>query len=219
MAGNLSSDELKQWQAANRVPLYPEKTNWWLLARTLRDNPSDDDITNTTEAVFVKWFGGWPHEPIEAGGQTTAGPATQIEIKKISRDRLPFPSGLTTSARFEDLKQGPLPLISGAVTYVLVSFAWRSQVTDAPWPVYTSPGVIHMPNAEQQPAGADWMLVAAAKAVETAPEDKSWLERKGKEIVENMPDLPELPSPFKVGLAGLGLGGLIAAIFFWKKRR
>jgi hypothetical protein len=174
--------DVDQWRAANRVPLFKDQVNWWVLARTLRDNPSDDDIRNTTQAVFLKWFGGWASEAIEAGQQTSAGPATQIQVRQISRDRLTLPVGIASVARFEKLAAGPLPSVEGTPAYVLVSFAWRSPVTDAPWPTYKSPGVIHLPGAEWCPTSADWILVEAGRPIETAPPDKSWTERAGADV-------------------------------------
>jgi hypothetical protein len=214
--------DLAQFQARNRVPLWPGKWNKWILMRTTRDNPDDAAILATMRAAFGKWSPKiWgpldltvettiPEGP-RAGERTVrVGHFDYLHIVKASRDRLFFPRDQWARllpedklpARRESVDPAPTLSTSTAI-WLEVAFVWRGQgETSRPWPVLTDSVV----RATQQcPIDADWILDSCAvPSAEPAPAEKTPIEKGGTEIEALIPSV--------AWGGGLFAAGAVAAI-------
>jgi hypothetical protein len=168
--------DVEQWLRENRVPLFPGKVNRWILVRTLRDNPTPDDLKTTLAATFVKWFDGTPFDPVlPSDGTTRSANADLIKLERVSKERLSFPQ---TARRREQLP-GVLPTVQpGQIVWLEVSFAYRGHLEDMPWPVRTG-AAVQLKSSAQCPVGADWILDSAAVPTADAPPEKSSGEKAG----------------------------------------
>lgn len=132
--------DLEEWRAKNRAPIYPEQWNVWLLNRTLRDNPSANELDVVTKNVMAKIFAqsvGVDHGQIDhleirslyapqanAWGQyldeakkAAALSSLQLVKNRSSLDPIPF-------------------LVAGPSTQLVVSFVLRGSSTSIPWPCW-----------------------------------------------------------------------------------
>jgi hypothetical protein len=168
--------DVEQWQKENRVPVFPGKVNRWILVRTLRDDPTPDDIKATLAATFVKWFGGTPFDPVlPSDGTTRSATADLIKLERVSKERLSFPQ----PARRREQLPGLLPTLRpGEHVWLEVSFAYRGQLVDMPWPVRTG-AAVQLDSSARCPIGADWILDSAAVPTADAPPEKSSSEKAG----------------------------------------
>jgi hypothetical protein len=162
--------DVDKWRVDNRVPLFRGKVNRWILARTLRDDPSPDDIKQTLAATFMKWFDGTTLDPaLVFHGTTRSATADLIKLERVSKERLSFPK---SARRREDLP-GVVPVLrSGDLVWLEVSFAYRGQETDMPWPVRTG-AAVQLTSSAECPLDADWMLDSTAVPTEDAPPEMS----------------------------------------------
>jgi len=176
-----SGIDVDEWQKQNRAPLFPNKVNRWILVRTLRDNPTPDDLKDTLAATFSKWFKGTPVDPVfTSKGTTRSAAADLIKLERVSRERLSFP---LTARRREELP-GLLPTVRpGDIVWLEVSFAYRGQVADMPWPVRTG-AAFQLQSSASCPVDADWVLDAAAVPTVDAPPEKSSTEKAGDAITD-----------------------------------
>jgi hypothetical protein len=165
-----SDVDVEAWEKENRAPLFPNKVNRWVLVRTLRDNPTPDDLKATLAATFSKWFDGTPFDAaLPSEGTTRSANADLIKLEHISKERLSF---LQTARRREQLP-GVLPTLkAGEVVWLEVSFAYRGQLVDMPWPVRTG-AAVQLAKSARCPVEADWMLDSAAVPTVDAPPEKS----------------------------------------------
>ncbi|HKY34666.1 MAG TPA: hypothetical protein VJN18_01895 [Polyangiaceae bacterium] len=168
--------DVEQWQKENRVPLFSGKVNRWILVRTLRDNPTPDDLKTTLAATFVKWFEGTPFDPVlPSDGTTRSSTADLIKLERVSKERLSFPQ---TARRREQLP-GVIPTVQpGELVWLEVSFAYRGQLLDMPWPVRTG-AAVQLKTSAQCPVSADWILDSAAIPTADAPPERSSAEKAG----------------------------------------
>jgi hypothetical protein len=178
--------DVEEWRRTNRVPVFPGKINRWILVRTLRDDPTPDDLRTTLAAVFVKWFEGTLLDPALTYNDTTrSGTADLIKLERATRERLSF----TNLARRREELPGALPTLrSGPHVWLEVTFAYRGQQTDIPWPVRTG-AMVQLDSSAQCPVDADWILDSAAVATEPAPTEKSTTEKvaeKGKDAANKL---------------------------------
>lgn len=168
------------WGKANRVRLFPEKVNQWVLGRTLVDSPTRQSVEDTTMAVLRRWFG-------DSGIGFLTGEASDavdaIQIVDVAYER-PIPRA--SDERRETLD--PVPTLApspGGYLYVTVRFNYRGLERDMPWPVWTAPRPFE-PSftlaARRCPFGADWMLEQATtprpgEPLEPVPEEKTIWEK------------------------------------------
>jgi len=171
--------DVDDWRKRNRVPLFPGKVNRWVLIRTTRDNPTPDDLKNTLAAVFVKWFEGTVLDPaLVFKGTTRSSTADLIKLERASKDRLSFDK---TARRREELP-GVVPTAApGEVVWLEVSFAYRGQQSDMPWPVRAG-AAMQLTSSAQCPIGADWVLDSAQTPTADAPPEQSSTEKAGEVI-------------------------------------
>jgi len=171
--------DVEDWEKQNRVPLFPGKVNRWVLVRSLRDNPTPDDLKQTLAATFVKWFRGTPFDPVlPTDGTTRSANADLIKLERVSKERLSFPQ---TARRREELP-GVIPTIRpGEVVWLEVSFAYRGQLEDMAWPVRTG-APVQLESSARCPVGADWMLDSAAIPSVDAPPEKSSSDKAGEAL-------------------------------------
>jgi hypothetical protein len=173
--------DVDEWRKQNRVPLFPNKVNRWVLVRTLRDDPTPDDLKNTLAATFSKWFAGMPFDAaLPSKGTTRSATADLIKLEHVSKERLSFPQ----NARRREELPGILPRVrSGEVVWLEVSFAYRGQLVDMPWPVRAG-AAVQLQSSANCPVDADWMLDAAAVPTVDAPPEKSSSEKAGETITD-----------------------------------
>lgn len=160
--------DVAKWRADNRAPLFPGKVNRWLLARTLRDNPSDQKVKTSLLDSFTRWFaGGLSADPwfeTSEGGMTT-GEVDGIQILNASKDG---------RARFKDpIKSREsctiIPTVDGknGALYVEVVFNYRGTSDDLPWPIDVLQDLVSDPipllSLQSCPDKADWMLVSVGR--------------------------------------------------------
>lgn len=173
--------DVEEWQKQNRVPLFPNKVNRWILVRTLRDNPTPDGLKDTLAATFSKWFAGTPFDPVlPSKGTTRSATADLIKLERVSRERLSFP---VVARRREELP-GLFPTVRpGEIVWIEVTFAYRGQVADMPWPVRTG-AAVQLQSSANCPVEADWILDSAAVPTVDAPPEKSSADKAGDAITD-----------------------------------
>lgn len=203
--------DIDAWQEANRCPMYPDKTNRWLLLRTMRDGADDAEIRNTLQAVLAKWLSdvpsGW--SPIgERAGHIRVGPADNITVERIVSERL----ALEQRARSrEDLTYPPIPLlVSGPWTSVEITFDWRSQVDSIPWPVWHG-GPVLLSSARVCPFDADWVLDEAGVPLRDSPAEVP-VGEQAEEIVKEAAEAAV--EPLKSLVWPLALFGMVAGAVY-----
>jgi len=205
--------DVDQWRKQNRVPLFPGKVNRWVLVRTTRDNPTPDDLKNTLAAVFAKWFEGTVLDPaFTFKGTTRSATADLIKLERVSKERLPVDN---PARRREDLPGLGPTVAPGEVVWLEVTFAYRGQQTDMPWPVRTG-AAMQLTSSAQCPVGADWMLDAAQTPTVDAPPEQTSGEKAG-EVVSTAADAMAggLFNLLWLPLAALGA----VALLVWQARR
>jgi hypothetical protein len=103
-----------------------------------------------------------------------------IKLEHVSKERLSFPQ----NARRREELPGILPRVrSGEVVWLEVSFAYRGQLVDMPWPVRAG-AAVQLQSSANCPVDADWMLDAAAVPTVDAPPEKSSSEKAGETITD-----------------------------------
>lgn len=113
--------DIDKWQALNRVKLYSNQINRWVIARTTSDTPN---IVNVRDGVLrvmrEKWF----------NDETIDG----LNIVAVSFDRPPVQPG---EQRREDLPQPPmLKRVDKGLIYVTIDFNYRGLEKSIAWPVW-----------------------------------------------------------------------------------
>ncbi len=205
--------DVDDWRKRNRVPLFPGKVNRWVLIRTTRDDPTPDDLKNTLAAVFSKWFEGTVLDPaLVFKGTTRSATADLIKLEKVSKDRL----SVANPARRREELPGVSPTVApGNFVWLEVTFAYRGQQTDMPWPVRTG-AAMQLTSSAQCPIGADWVLDSAQTPTENAPPEQSSGD-KATEVVSDTADTVTsgLISLLWVPLAAIG----VAAVLVLRARR
>lgn len=205
--------DVDDWRKRNRVPLFPGKVNRWVLIRTTRDDPTPDDLKNTLAAVFSKWFEGTVLDPaLVFKGTTRSATADLIKLEQVSKDRL---SVANPARRREDLPGVSPTVAPGNFVWLEVTFAYRGQQTDMPWPVRTG-AAMQLTSSAQCPIGADWVLDSAQTPTENAPPEQSSGD-KATEVVSDTADTVTsgLFSLLWVPLAAIG----VAAVLVLRARR
>jgi hypothetical protein len=182
------------WGASNRVELYPDQRQTWVLATVLdRGTPDDLDVKRQARAVMARWFSDAPITDLGA----RSGAADNIEVGPPSTVQ---PVVARTVQKWTQLP-GPLPLLrAGKVVYVPLTFSWRSRETSRPWPTRrVAPWGFGGPCQ----VDADWILIAVGD-VGDAPPEVSTAERIEQALT---------PAPW-IGAAVLlfGVGYLLSAL-------
>lgn len=199
--------DVDDWRKRNRVPLFPGKVNRWVLVRTTRDDPTPDDLKNTLAAVFVKWFEGTVLDPaLVFKGTTRSATADLIKLEKVSKDRLSLDH---SALRREDLPGIGPTVAPGNVVWLQVSFSYRGQQKDMPWPVRTG-AAVQLTSSAQCPIGADWMLDSVQTPTEDAPPERSSGDKAGEVVSETASSVASgLFSLLWLPLAALGIAAVL----------
>ena len=205
--------DVEEWRKRNRVPLFPGKVNRWVLIRTTRDDPTPDDLKNTLAAVFSKWFEGTVLDPaLVFKGTTRSATADLIKLEKVSKDRL---SVANPARRREDLPGVSPTVAPGNFVWLEVTFAYRGQQTDMPWPVRTG-AAMQLTSSAQCPIGADWVLDSAQTPTENAPPEQSSGDKATEVVSDTAGTVTSgLFSLLWVPLAAIG----VAAVLVLRARR
>lgn len=212
--------DVYEWMQQNRAPMFPGKTNRWVLLRSLNDGADDETVRTTCQAVLAKWFedvAAW--DPIgEAAGMVRVGPADNLDIKRVAGERI----GLDPrAARREDVGYPPVPMLaSGPWTSVELEFDWRSHVEWIPWPVWHG-GMAALKATRRCPTDADWILDQVGMPLKESPPELSQTEKAGKvleEAGEAAKEAAEDVVKWIVAPIAL-LGGLGLAAYFAAKRK
>jgi hypothetical protein len=185
------------WGAANRVELYPDRRQTWILATVLdRGQPDDLELKRMARAVIGRWLSDSPITDL--GGRS--GAADEITVGAPTTTQ---PELKTTVQRWTQLP-GPLPLLrAGRLVYVPVSFSWRARETSRPWPTRR---VSAWGFGGPCQVDADWILISVGEVDQAGPElsptDRA-VEAVGAALT---------PSPWLgAGLMLFGVGYLITA--------
>ncbi|MEO7032345.1 MAG: hypothetical protein ABI548_00825 [Polyangiaceae bacterium] len=205
--------DVDDWRKRNRVPLFPGKVNRWVLIRTTRDDPTPDDLKNTLAAVFSKWFEGTVLDPaLVFKGTTRSATADLIKLEKVSKDRL----SVANPARRREELPGVSPTVApGNFVWLEVTFAYRGQQTDMPWPVRTG-AAMQLTSSAQCPIGADWVLDSAQTPTENAPPEQSSGDKAAEVVSDTAGTVTSgLVSLLWVPLAAIG----VAAVLVLRARR
>lgn len=199
---------IEEFQRRNRAPVWPGKWNVWTLCRTGRDEPSDDDVKETTAAVFAKWFGtnglsSVLDTAITYYGTSAAGSADLIKVESIVPRAGGGDATLLEVAKKADLLEehrdagvsltrdsaaGPLQMIRSGGTgpmFVRVRFAWRnSKVYSVPWPVWRTGILGHATRsyALEPMAEKDWCLWRVHPFQEGVPGELSNLQKLAEQM-------------------------------------
>lgn len=171
--GDLGCDgvDVEKWLNENRVKMFPGKVNRWVLARTLRDRPDTTDLQGTLVAVFNKWFGEDPLDPLFSSTlppeDKRAGSTDGFKIIAAGPKR---PSLSNTIQTREELPMLPIPTINpkGGVIFLSVEFNYRGLNRDRAWPVRTG-GFVFTASQANCPVEADWMLTDVGSPDQDAP--------------------------------------------------
>ncbi|MEO7036503.1 MAG: hypothetical protein ABI548_21340 [Polyangiaceae bacterium] len=205
--------DVDDWRKRNRVPLFPGKVNRWVIIRTTRDDPTPDDLKNTLAAVFSKWFEGTVLDPaLVFKGTTRSATADLIKLEKVSKDRL----AVASPARRREELPGVSPTVApGNFVWLEVTFAYRGQQTDMPWPVRTG-AAMQLTSSAQCPIGADWVLDSAQTPTENAPPEQSSGDKAAEVVSDTAGTVTSgLVSLLWVPLAAIG----VAAVLVLRARR
>lgn len=129
-----------------------------------------------------------------------------IKLERVSRERLSFP----LSARRREELPGLLPTVRpGDIVWIEVSFAYRGQVPDMPWPVRTG-AAAQLQSSANCPVDADWILDSAAVPTVDAPPEKSSTEKAGDAITDTAQNVGGgLVKVLWIPLAIVGVGVLL----------
>lgn len=142
------------WGKKNRVTLYPEKVNEWVLVRTSRDNPDRAYLVLTLRAVMAKWFGDYVGVGVHSAELGEVG--DNVELVSYSHERpVPSPTDQT-----REKSTDPIPLLSPSEQppiYLKVRFNYHGMDPSMPWPVWG----VHLGTDPTCPFDCDWMLVQA----------------------------------------------------------
>lgn len=188
--------DASEWEQRNRVRLYRDKLQRWVMAIAVDQEDSQDEIASRVKR--------WMNFIFQAGPVIgrDIGAATDFHVIDVNRIE---PSMPAPSQRREQLD--PLPFLKpGPVAFVTLEFAWRGPAAEMPWPVTRLVGSrLHGVNT-MCPMDANMMLIAT-KEGEGAPERK--LDDRG--LGGDVGDFFE----WAKNTAGMVLTGLVLAGGAW----
>jgi hypothetical protein len=212
--------DLEKFRQENRVPLFPDTLNRWILARTETDNPSKPDVKESLQQVMRLFFDNAPY------------PGTNIPIPNVWGARHGEPVGAVDELRIVDisrnlddviekvsamkwrqvkrvyqlpyspsLKAASPPSTSTGPWFVALEFVYRGSKTSMPWPVQRYQLI-----NPACPLDADWILESAyAPSLEAVPEPPQFWNELANTAKDKLPDLPKPPSalPLKIAVGAL----------------
>ena len=184
-----------EFQAMNRAPVFPGLWNRWTLLRTGRDSPTDEEVAQTTAAVFARWFGGGSSllDPSLTWDDSTRSGAADLIRMRGYESAASYPmmaalkkSEMTSRQRRDgavttrEMAPGPLQMIAaGGVgpLRVHVTFVWRSQQETVPWPVWRQTWLPSREASLEPSAPKDWALDRVHEPTSGAPPEMSSWEK------------------------------------------
>lgn len=199
--------EIDEWEAKNRVPLFQQKTNIWLISCLNNDNATSISLAGDIEDAFSDWFGSSIDLVAKIfDGRVKFGTADNIFKTLVVGNQFPTHLGTPVKTR-EDMT--PIPLLAaGNVVNLLVRFDYRGTAPSIAWPVY-SKGVF---SRNRCPIGANVMLTAVfAPTAESPPEifDKEVFKRASDKAKGEVSDAFQSATiPLVVLSAVIIVGGL-----------
>ncbi len=210
-----SVDDVGEWDQKNRVKLYPERWNRWLLVRSRRDDLERADVKQRTLNALRRWFSNVPSgdgseipipSPFSGAGKidnVTFGPITNggrvaalAALKKFGwkevewfEQKDPFPS-------LEGMRNGQEPW------WVPIQFFYEGARTEIPWP---TTGYLL---GRDCPTNALWMLASSFAPPAVAEKARPAPTTFWGGVRDELPELPSAPSLTTTlliaGLAGFG---------------
>lgn len=187
---------------ACELPIVGDAWNYWLLARTDRDDANARAVGETAVRVMRKWFRSVDLVP---GAGQAKGPAID-SVEVLSVAQLTFPkaprgwaagSAVKLLADWRSCPTSQSVSIRRAPWSVFLRFVPRSSDLAIPWPVYTEGG----PFLSTDTTGADWLLIRAWYTRQETPEERRLFDELGDVAEEK-----------KNTLAWLAGGALLTAI-------
>lgn len=205
------SVDVEVWRRANRVPIFRNKINRWLFARTTRDNPNAETVREELYDAMVRWSGKSVDFYLFSGGGVYVGDFDLVKVVRAEKsDAQGFPPFHLSDrlTRSQDLPYGPLPTINAGgkpLVYFEVTFAYRGFLTDLPWPVARI-GAAGMTPLDRCPTSTDMMLFEVGQALADAPSEKSLADLLGetaKELSKGAAKFVFWPVALAIGLVGV----------------
>lgn len=150
-----------EWEKSNRVQLFPEKLQRWVIALAVDGTESRDDIAR----IARKFMGNVFSRGVPALG-SDIGTATDFQILDVTSQQPGMPDPTQTREGLD-----PIPFLKpGPVAFVIVEFAWRGPASEMPWPATRLVGFgrLHGVNSFC-PLDANALLVATKNLQQPAP--------------------------------------------------
>lgn len=197
--------DVDEWMSKNKVPLFSQRQNVWVLARSNDDGLTKNEITESLYQAFAYWFGSV--DSVAAfEDRARFGDADSLKVVSITEA---LPSIGKIAKRKETLPSPPT--ISGnKIVYAKVSFDYRGSADSMAWPCFTSiwGGKIQ----GTCPNSCDWALQATeepTKAVEPERSDGDVLGDLGDKMTDFGGDVVDaVKTPFYVLSAVVGILGV-----------
>ena len=212
-------DDVDTWEQKNRVRLYPEQKNRWLLVRSRRDNLERQDVRQKTLNALRGWFGNVPLsdgseiatpayggagkiDNVRWGPITTSRNAAMAAVKKLGWKEAEWFEQKSPPPSLESAPKGMDPW------WVPIEFTYRGARADMAWPTasYLS--------SKDCPTNALWILISSFEPPTPGTHDavlppptSFW-----GGVADELPDVPSLPTLTSTlaiaALAGFGAWAL-----------
>lgn len=213
-------DDAAAWNQKNRVRLYPEQKNRWLLVRSRRDNLERKDVRQKTLNALRVWFSNVPLgdeseialpsptgdagkiDHVKWGPITTSREAAFAAVKKLGWKEAEWREQKDPEPSLESAPAGTDPW------WVPIEFTYRGARQDIPWPTasYLS--------SKDCPTNALWMLISSfepprpgTREAALPPPTSFW-----GGVADELPDMPKgfslVSTALIAGLAGFGAWAL-----------
>ena len=175
-----SGVDVDAWEKENRAPLFPNKVNRWILVRTLRDNPTPDDLKMTLAATFSKWFTGTPFDAAFPSDGTTRSANADLIRARTRLEGAPFVSTHRATSRAAarsaaNAEAGRCRLARGELRLSRPTGRHAMAGSDR----CAAPALYA---AHDVPVDADWMLDSAAVPTVDAPPEKSSTDKANEAL-------------------------------------
>lgn len=162
----------QQWRADNRAPVYRDRVNRWLFARTTSDGLAGAELQDAMRQAFARMHQSLLDGPAvlaaSVGGRI--GPFDRVVIGSPELAEPTMPPVPTSAPVRTAWELDPMPLLAASedspnVAWCPVEFVWRGAAADLPWPTWR-PGVLD----QHCPIGCAYMLYRVeAPGEEVAP--------------------------------------------------
>lgn len=163
IAGFFCQIDNDDWGKRNKLSLFKDKLQRWVIATAVSETASDDGIARDIRRWmnFIFSFG------IPRFGRDF-GAATDFKVVDVNKQAPSTPD----ASQLREQLPGPMPFLKpGPVAFVTVEFAWRGPAATMPWPVTRVIGSrLHGVNSHC-PLDANVMVIATKELSDAPPRD------------------------------------------------